>query len=72
MFSLSCLEFLGVLLSWPIKTAKYLHSAPPPFKKKEAPPVHILVLKGQDINILVAKGQEIITGCESSVKAFRR
>lgn len=35
MFSLSCLEFLGVLLSKPIKAAKYLHPPPPPPKKKK-------------------------------------
>lgn len=60
-------ELLGIfggLIILAYQSCQIFTFSPPPPPKKEAPPVHILVLKGQDINILVAKGQKIITGCE--------
>lgn len=58
MFSLSCLEFLGVLLSKPIKAAKYLHP-PPPQKKRSTTCAYFGTVRSR-YHILVAKGREII------------
>lgn len=56
MFSLGCLEFLGVLLS---KAAKYLHPPPPPQKKRSTTCAYFGTVRSR-YHILVAKGRQII------------